>query len=103
MEQSTEPKSMLERMRERLSPNPIPEDDRGRMRHVLDSLILHLHPAKVPVSTLRWTYTWGLGGLSAVLMMMLGLTGVILLNNYTPSAPQAYLDILELRSNVWYA
>jgi quinol-cytochrome oxidoreductase complex cytochrome b subunit len=89
-------------MRERLKPNPIPEDDRGRMRHVLDSLILHLHPAKVPVSTLRWTYTWGLGGLSAVLMLVLGLTGVILLNNYTPAAPQAYLDILELRSNVWF-
>jgi quinol-cytochrome oxidoreductase complex cytochrome b subunit len=101
-EQSTEPKSMLERMRERLTPNPIPEDDRGRMRHVLDSLILHLHPAKVPISTLRWTYTWGLGGLSAVLMVVLGLTGVILLNNYTPAAPQAYLDILELRSNVWF-
>ncbi len=28
-------------------------------------------------------------------------TGVILLNNYTP-VPQAYLDILELRSNVWF-
>jgi hypothetical protein len=32
-------------------------------------------------------------------MMILGLTGVILLNNYTPAAPQAYLNILELRSN----
>jgi len=94
--------TLLERMRERLVPEPMPEDDRGRMRRVLDSLILHLHPAKVPVSTLKWTYTWGLGGLSAVLMMILGLTGVILLNNYTPAAPQAYLDILELRSSVWF-
>jgi quinol-cytochrome oxidoreductase complex cytochrome b subunit len=101
-EQSTEPKSMLSRMRKRLLPDAIPEDDRGRMRHVMDSLILHLHPAKVSISTLRWTYTWGLGGLSAVLMLVLGLTGVILLNNYTPAAPQAYLDILELRSNVWF-
>ncbi len=101
-EPSTEPKSMLERMRERLVPEAIPEDDRGRMRRVVDSLIFHLHPTKVPVSTLRWTYTWGLGGLSAVLMMILGLTGVILLNNYTPAAPQAYLDILELRSSVWF-
>jgi len=96
------PKSVLERMRERLAPQGAPADDRGRMRMVVDSLILHLHPTKVPASTLRWTYTWGLGGLSAVLMMVLGLTGVILLNNYTPSAPQAYLDILELRSNVWF-
>jgi quinol-cytochrome oxidoreductase complex cytochrome b subunit len=101
-EQETDSRSMLERMRERLVPEAMPEDDRGRMRRVMDSLILHLHPAKVPVSTLRWTYTWGLGGLSAVLMMILGLTGVILLNNYTPAAPRAYLDILELRSSVWF-
>jgi len=94
--------SMLDRMRDKLVPEAMPEDDRGRMRRVLDSLVLHLHPAKIPASTLRWTYTWGLGGLSAVLMMILGLTGIILLNNYTPSAPQAYLDILALRSNVWF-
>jgi len=99
---TSEQGTLLRRMLERLTPNPIPEDDRGRMRHVLDSLVLHLHPTKVPVSTLRWTYTWGLGGLSAVLMVILGLTGVILLNNYTPAAPQAYLDILELRSSVWF-
>lgn len=107
-EQPTESKSaplrgtLLARIRERLVPAAMPEDDRGRMRRVVDSLVLHLHPTKVPVSTLRWTYTWGLGGLSAVLMMVLGLTGVILLNNYTPATPQAYLDILELRSNVWF-
>ncbi len=96
------PKSIFERMRQRLVPEGIPDDDRGRMRMVVDSLVLHLHPTKVPASTLRWTYTWGLGGLSAVLLAILALTGIILLNNYTPSAPQAYLDILELRSNVWF-
>jgi len=51
---------------------------------------------------LKWTYTWGLGGLAALLMMILGLTGMVLLNNYTPAAPQAYLDILKLNSNVWF-
>ncbi len=103
-EQIPEPKpgTMLDRMRERLVPEGMPVDDRGRMRMVVDSLILHLHPAKVPVTTLRWTYTWGLGGLAAVLMVILGITGVVLLNNYTPAAPQAYLDVLELRSNVWF-
>jgi quinol-cytochrome oxidoreductase complex cytochrome b subunit len=90
------------RIRERLGPKEFPSDDRGRIRMVVDSLILHLHPSKVPATTLRWTYTWGLGGLSAVLLTLLIVTGVILLNNYTPSAPQAYLNILELRSNVWF-
>jgi len=94
--------SVLDRMRERLVPDGMPSDDRGRMRMVMDSLILHIHPSKVEVSTLKWTYTWGLGGLAGLLMMILGVTGIILINNYTPSAPQAYLDILELNSNVWF-
>lgn len=94
--------SMLDRMRERLIPDGMPVDDRGRMRMVVDSLILHLHPPKVIASTMNWTYSWGLGGLSALLMAVLGLTGVILQNNYTPAAPQAYLDILEINSNVWF-
>ncbi|MEW6286564.1 MAG: cytochrome b N-terminal domain-containing protein [Chloroflexota bacterium] len=94
--------SIFERMRNRLTPEGIPSDDRGRMRMVMDSLILHIHPAKVEVSSMKWTYTWGLGGLAALLMMILGLTGIVLLNNYTPSAPQAYLDILEINANVWF-
>jgi quinol-cytochrome oxidoreductase complex cytochrome b subunit len=93
---------MLDRLRERLTPEEFPTDDRGRIRMVVDSLVLHLHPSKVPVTTIKWSYTWGLGGLSAVLMTILALTGIILLNNYTPSVPQAYLDILEIRSNVWF-
>ena len=94
--------SIFERMRNRLTPEDVPSDDRGRMRMVMDSLILHIHPAKVEVTSLKWTYTWGLGGLAALLMMILGLTGMVLLNNYTPAAPQAYLDILKLNSNVWF-
>ncbi len=85
-----------------LSPPELPSDDRGRMRMVVDNLVLHLHPTKVPVRTLSWTYTWGLGGLSALLLMLLVLTGVFLQMNYTPSPSQAYYDILALRTNTWY-
>lgn len=94
--------SMLERMREKLIPAGIPTDDRGRMRMVVDNLVLHLHPAKIPERTLRWNYTWGLGGLAALLMVILGMTGIFLEMNYTPSPSQAYLDILDLRSNTWF-
>jgi quinol-cytochrome oxidoreductase complex cytochrome b subunit len=100
-EQTPEP-SLFEQMRNRLTPDGMPTDDRGRMRMVVDSLILHIHPAKVEVTSMKWTYTWGLGGLAGLLMTILGLTGIILINNYTPAAPQAYLDILELNSNVWF-
>jgi quinol-cytochrome oxidoreductase complex cytochrome b subunit len=85
-----------------LGPRGLPTDDRGRMRMVVDNLVLHLHPTKVPSRTLRWTYTWGLGGLSAMLLTLLVLTGVFLEMNYTPSPEQAYGDVLALRTNVWF-
>ncbi|MEW5870010.1 MAG: cytochrome b N-terminal domain-containing protein [Chloroflexota bacterium] len=94
--------SMLGRIMKALAPSSLPEDDRGRMRMVVDNLVLHLHPTKVPVSTLRWTYTWGLGGLSAMLLMVLVLTGIFLEMNYTPDPSRAYLDILALRTNTWF-
>jgi quinol-cytochrome oxidoreductase complex cytochrome b subunit len=77
-------------------------DDRRRMRLVMDTLILHIHPAKVPERTLRFTYTWGLGGLSAFLLLILVGTGILLEMNYTPSPTQAYQDIINLRTNVWF-
>ncbi len=92
----------LSRMRRRLAPPEFPTDDRSRMRMVVDSLVLHLHPTKVEKTTLRWTYTWGLGGLSALLVTLLAITGVFLQMNYTPNPPQAYLDVLALRTDTWF-
>ena len=102
MTDKNSPSSLFDRIRSRLAPEGMPSDDRGRMRMVVDSLILHLHPTKVAVTSMNWTYSWGLGGLAGMLMAILALTGVVLQNNYTPAAPQAYLDILEINSNVWF-
>ncbi len=97
-----QPTKMFERIYNALGPSGLPTDDRGRMRMVVDNLVLHLHPTKVPVRTLRLSYTWGLGGLSGMLIMFLAFTGIFLQMNYTPSPSQAYLDILALRNNVWF-
>jgi quinol-cytochrome oxidoreductase complex cytochrome b subunit len=69
---------------------------------VLDSLILHLHPTTIPERTLRLNLTWGLGGMAAILMTILLVTGVMLMFTYTPSPAQAYDDILNLQTNVWF-
>ena len=94
--------SFFSRLWQALGPASLPSDDRGRMRMVVDNLVLHLHPAKVPERTLSWTYTWGLGGLVGPAGDVLALTGIFLEMNYTPSPPQAYLDILALRTNTWF-
>jgi len=104
MPQTTGPGSQLKGLFSRLQAAFFPpresDDDRGRMKAVVSNLILHLHPPKVVKRSLRLSYTWGLGGLSALLMAVLALTGMLLTKNYTPSPQQAYYDILNLRANV---
>ncbi len=79
-----------------------PEDDRGRMRLVMNNLILHLHPARVAVPTLRFTYTFGLGGLLALLAAIEVATGVLLMFAYTPTPQAAYQSLLTLQTEVWF-
>ena len=103
MENSNQPQlKFTQRLWKALGPEPLPTDDRGRMRMVMDNLALHLHPAKIPERTLSWKYTWGLGGLSALLVTVLALTGIFLQMNYTPSPLQAYQDVLSLRMDTWF-
>ncbi|RME72021.1 MAG: DUF4405 domain-containing protein [Chloroflexi bacterium] len=80
----------------------VPRSDRERKLMVLDSLILHIHPSTVPEKTLQLSLTWGLGGMAAILMTILLVTGVMLMFAYTPSPAQAYNDILNLQTNVWF-
>lgn len=92
----------FQRIKAAFFPQKEADDDRGRMRTVLNSLILHLHPTKVVKPSLSLTYTWGLGGLSALLVVILAVTGILLTKYYTPSPEQAYYDILNLQSSVLF-
>jgi quinol-cytochrome oxidoreductase complex cytochrome b subunit len=77
-------------------------DDRSRMRAVANNLILHLHPTKVPAPALRWSYTWGLGGISALLAMLLAMTGALLMFRYDASVERAYTSIQFLETQVFF-
>lgn len=81
---------------------PFAGDRRSRLRLVMNNLILHLHPSQVPVRTLRFSYSWGLGGLSALLVVLLAVTGAMLMFVYSPSPERAYESILALETRVWY-
>jgi quinol-cytochrome oxidoreductase complex cytochrome b subunit len=72
------------------------------MRVVMNNLVLHLHPSKVAKPTLKFTYTWGLGGLALLLVAILSATGVMLMFVYTPSPETAYQDMLNLQTEVWF-
>jgi quinol-cytochrome oxidoreductase complex cytochrome b subunit len=77
-----------------------PNDDRNRMRTVANNLILHIHPTKVPLPALRLSYTWGLGGISALLATLLVITGVMLMFRYDASVERAYVSIQTLETQV---
>lgn len=78
------------------------DDDRSRMKFVMNNLVLHIHPAKVAKPTLKFTYTWGLGGLAILLVMLLVITGVMLMFVYTPTPDTAYNDMLRLKTEVTF-
>jgi quinol-cytochrome oxidoreductase complex cytochrome b subunit len=76
--------------------------DRDRMKIVMNSLILHIHPSKVSKPALKFSYTFGLGGLLLLLGSVLAVTGVLLLFVYTPSPDAAYQSMVALQTEVRY-
>jgi quinol-cytochrome oxidoreductase complex cytochrome b subunit len=65
-------------------------------RKSFSSFLLHLHPRTVPTETLRFTLSWGLGGMAALLVALLFLSGLLLLLVYQPSIEQAFSSIQTL-------
>ena len=51
---------------------------------------------------MRFTYTFGLGGLNILLLAVLAITGLLLMFAYTPSPDEAYQSILVLGTQVWF-
>lgn len=91
------------RIRESIQRGPFPpEDDRGRMKMVMNSLILHIHPSKVSKPALKFSYTFGLGGLLMLLGAILAVTGVLLIFVYTPSPDAAYESMIALQTEIYF-
>ncbi len=76
------------------------EDPRNRALSTLNNLFFHIHPAKVNRDATRYGYTWGLGGITFYLFIVLVFTGVMLMFYYHPTKVQAFRDILYLENDV---
>jgi quinol-cytochrome oxidoreductase complex cytochrome b subunit len=79
-----------------------PRDDRERKWVVVNNLILHFRPLRLPRRSLRYTHTFGLGGMSLVLFLLLAATGVLLMFVYEPAPGRAYDSIVTLQSQVFF-
>ncbi len=76
------------------------DSERSRALGVLTNVFLHLHPAKVNRDAVRYGFTWGMGGITFYLFIVLTFTGVLLMYYYHPTKGQAYSDVIYLMSDV---
>lgn len=66
------------------------------------NILLHLHPARVSESALRFNRTFGLGGMAALLIIIQIITGILLRFYYVPSPAEAYNSIMFLKNQVLF-
>jgi quinol-cytochrome oxidoreductase complex cytochrome b subunit len=63
------------------------------------SFFAHLHPPTIPQRESSFRYTWGLGGISLALFLVLLVTGLLEMFFYTPTVETAYQSV-KLIANV---
>ncbi|NOY38292.1 MAG: DUF4405 domain-containing protein [Chlorobi bacterium] len=66
------------------------------------NFIYHIHPEKVPASTIRFTHTFGLGGMALVLFLLQIVTGILLKFVYEPTPDKAYDSILFMQNHLLF-
>ncbi|MGQ9850728.1 MAG: cytochrome b N-terminal domain-containing protein [Aggregatilineaceae bacterium] len=66
------------------------------MTHSRANFFEHLHPATIPARSAVFTYTFGLGGISVLLVLVLLVTGVLLMFLYEPSLARAYSSVAAI-------
>jgi quinol-cytochrome oxidoreductase complex cytochrome b subunit len=72
----------------------------GKDRRFLKSFVLHFRPRTIREPALQFTYTWGLGGASAMLVLLLMVTGTMLIFTYAPVPDRAYDSIVGLHTTI---
>ncbi len=78
----------------------LPDNPLDRSLTMTSNLFFHLHPVKVSYKSLSWSYSFGLGIISAILFGILVWTGVLLMFYYVPSVERAYPTMKEIQLSV---
>ncbi len=96
------PVALLERIRRRIPSLAdliwtwAPRSEREAGDAVVRNVLLHWFPNKVSRRSLATSYSFWLGTISAFLLLILTLTGVVLMFLYVPSVERAYSSIKDL-------
>jgi quinol-cytochrome oxidoreductase complex cytochrome b subunit len=76
------------------------DNQRNRALQIVDNVFLHLHPVRVTRHATNYSFTWGMGGTTFLLFIVLTITGVILMFYYRPTEAFAYNDMKALMNDV---
>ncbi|MBE7515575.1 MAG: cytochrome bc complex cytochrome b subunit [Chloracidobacterium sp.] len=77
-----------------------PESKREAGDAIVKNFLLHWFPAKVSLESLSWGYSFWLGTVSAILFVILAVTGAVLMFLYVPSTERAYQSVKDLEFSV---
>jgi len=77
-----------------------PDNPLDRSLVMTSNIFFHLHPVKVSRKSIKWSYSFGLGVISAILFGVLVWTGVLLMFYYVPSVERAYTSMKEIQLSV---
>ena len=78
----------------------VDETPRNRSLAVLSNVFLHLQPAKLNRDAVRYSFCWGMGGITFYLFIVLTFTGVALMFYYHPDKANAFRDMLYIKNDV---
>jgi len=76
--------------------------DKERNSSAIIKFFLHIHPKRVDEHAIKYTRTFGLGGISALLFILLGITGLLLRFTYVPTPEGAYDSIIFLQEKILF-
>jgi len=69
---------------------------RSSRRKFFSGFLLHVHPRKVSTETLRFSLSFGLGGMSATLVGLLMVTGLLQILSYSPNIHETYGSVKNM-------
>lgn len=76
------------------------DNKRNRALQIVNNVFLHLHPTRVSRHGVDVGYTWGMGGITLYLFIVLTMTGILLMFYYRPTSQYAYQDMKMLMHDV---
>ncbi len=73
---------------------------KDRMQATHGNVFYHIHPVNIRRGALKLGFTWGMGGITFLLFLILTISGVLLMFYYHPNTRDAYVDIKDLEFTV---